>query len=684
MKYWIAIVFIAGSINVTQAQQTNDTIPLQEVIIHAFEQKSKLLQIPAAINYINTNQVNRYNFSSLVPALNNLPGVRMEERSPGSYRLNIRGSSLRSPFGVRNVKIYYNYIPLTSPGGTTFLNQLGVYNFQEVEIIKGPGSSLYGTGTGGVMLINSFPVREENQITLDATAGSYGYYSLHAAVQTKKNGLQNFLQFHHQASEGYRDHSALRRDVLNWDVRYKTNKNQLLSGYILLGDLYYQTPGGITAAAFKNNPRSARLKAGTVPGASESKAAIYEKTIIGGTGFSQPLNEKWQNNTSIYGAITFLKNPNIRNFEQSNNPHFGGRTVFQFQQVKGSSTLTWHNGAEFQKGSSAIKSYTNVNGNAGTLLLNDDINNQQAFIFSQLNIKYQYWLITAGLSLNQYSTIIKRLSSNPVINQKRNFNYQLAPRVAILRNINEFITLYGAVARGFSPPTTGELLPSGGAINTVLEPEYGINYETGLKATNKNRRFYFDVNSFYFRLNNTIVQRRDSAGGDSFINAGSTNQFGIEALLNYSILQKSTGNLKTVAINTTYTWHQFHYKQFIQFTNDFSGNRLPGIAPHAFTTSIDIFFTKGWYLLLNTLYNSKTPLNDANSAFADNYLLAGAKAGKKFNFKKAVVLNFYIGADNILNEKYSLGNDINAFGGRYFNAAPSRNYYAGIHFSTGK
>jgi iron complex outermembrane receptor protein len=47
-------------------------------------------------------------------------------------------------------------------------------------------------------------------------------------------------------------------------------------------------------------------------------------------------------------------------------------------------------------------------------------------------------------------------------------------------------------------------------------------------------------------------------------------------------------------------------------------------------------------------------------------------------------LKLFIGGDNLLNEKYSLGNDINGFGGRYYNAAPGRNYYAGIvvNFST--
>ena len=44
-------------------------------------------------------------------------------------------------------------------------------------------------------------------------------------------------------------------------------------------------------------------------------------------------------------------------------------------------------------------------------------------------------------------------------------------------------------------------------------------------------------------------------------------------------------------------------------------------------------------------------------------------------------LNFYVGAENLLNERYSLGNDINALGGRYYNAAPARNFFTGAAFS---
>jgi iron complex outermembrane receptor protein len=39
-----------------------------------------------------------------------------------------------------------------------------------------------------------------------------------------------------------------------------------------------------------------------------------------------------------------------------------------------------------------------------------------------------------------------------------------------------------------------------------------------------------------------------------------------------------------------------------------------------------------------------------------------------------------VGADNLLDEVYSLGNDINAAANRFYNAAPRRNYYVGLFF----
>ena len=132
------------------AQETDSVKILEEVTIRSYEANRPILQVPASVGLVMNSDLQRFSNTSLVSALNNLPGIRMEERSPGSYRFSIRGSSLRSPFGVRNVKAYWNELPLTDPGGNTYLNQLDANAINQIEIIKGPGSSLYGAGTGGV------------------------------------------------------------------------------------------------------------------------------------------------------------------------------------------------------------------------------------------------------------------------------------------------------------------------------------------------------------------------------------------------------------------------------------------------------------------------------------------------------------------------------------------------------
>ena len=146
---------------------------MQQVIVNAYNQNLRLTEVPAAINFMGQIQLNRFGNSSILSAVNTNPGVRMEERSPGSYRFNIRGSSLRSPFGVRDVKVYFNEIPLTDPGGNTYLNQLGYYNFQSLEIIKGPAGSMYGAGTGGAVLIRSMPVYWKPGGDINYTTGSF-------------------------------------------------------------------------------------------------------------------------------------------------------------------------------------------------------------------------------------------------------------------------------------------------------------------------------------------------------------------------------------------------------------------------------------------------------------------------------------------------------------------------------
>ena len=237
-----------------------------------------------------------------------------------------------------------------------------------------------------------------------------------------------------------------------------------------------------------------------------------------------------------------------------------------------------------------------------------------------------------------------------------------------------------SVSRGFSPPTISELLPSTGVISTDLEAEYGWNYEAAVNYNLFNRKLKLEATGFYFKLNNALVQRRDLAGADYFVNAGDIKQKGLEITADYSTTL--AGNvLNYLLIQSAYTYNHFRYGSFVKGSDDFSGKKVPSVPSGSFSTLADLQLKNGVYANLTYYLASKIYLNDANTASAHGYDLLGARLGFRKVWQDLRRINFYLGADNLLDEKYSLGNDINAPVGRYYNAAPGRNYYVGLSFT---
>lgn len=663
--------------------QNTDTIKektLQEVVVKAYEQNRRLQDVPAAVNYVGPSTLRRFNPVSIVQAINSTPGIRMEERSPGSYRMNIRGSSLRSPFGVRNVKIYFNDLPITDPGGNTFLNQLGYYNINSIEIIKGPGSSLYGAGTGGVMLIESMRDNEQPRIEAEYTAGSYGMQNIHAEVVTSSNKMISRLSMQHQESNGYRNHSAMKRDVFSWNGQFDLGENKQLKTTFLYGNLFYETPGALTLNEYELNPKAARPGSAAFPGAEGAQAAIMQKQFIAGASYTQQLLSKLQNKTVFYGMFTDFRNPAIQNYGHNNEPHFGGRTVFKFTDSINRSAINLDFGAELQQGFTTVSIYKNVGGRADSLRTYDEIINRQGLIFTQASLDNKDWTVTASASLNFLRVDFERFAPQSLGKKRRTFSNQVAPRFAVLKKFKQF-NIYTSVSRGFSPPTTAELIPTGGAANLDLNAEQGTNYDFGIKGTIA-RRLTVDINAFYFSLDNAIVQRRTAGGGDFYVNSGKTDQHGIETSINYPLFQ-SAAFIERSNFWFSHTWHNFHYKEFKQINNDFSGRQMPAVAPHTISTGFDFVAKNGILGTVNYYYSDKVALNDPNTAYANAYHLVGLKLGYQTMIGQKAQIRISGGADNLFDQKYSLGNDANGFGGRYYNAAAGRNYYAtlAIRFS---
>jgi iron complex outermembrane receptor protein len=681
----LLLIVIALLCTVQLTAQTNEkkdsANTLHEVVVRAYEQNRQLKEVSAAVNVIDASQLERFNNTSILPALNATPGVHMEERSPGSYRLNIRGSTLRSPFGVRNVKVYWNGIPFTDPGGNTYLNQLSYYNINSIEVIKGPASSLYGAGTGGAILINSEPENKQAGVNLRYAYGSFNMQNINARVTTGNEEHNNTFGYTHQTSDGYREQTAMRRDVATWETQIKASDKEQLATSVLYGDLYYQTPGGLTAAQYNSNPRAARPAGAGLPSAQDAKAAIYQKTFLAGITHTYRFTDDFQNTTVAYGAFSNVKNPTFRNYERRSEPHFGGRTVFTLQKQLQRTSLQLSFGGEGQRGFFNTKTFANVSGHPGAVQTDDDIDNYIYSGFVQADIHFPGdWSITGGVSINKSSITITRLTGPETGTLKATFNSEWAPRIAVSKKIIPGTLVYASVSRGFSPPSTAEILPSTTIINTGLQAEHGLNYEAGIKSSWLQQRLYIEVNAFYYELQNAIVRRSDSTGADYFINAGSSRQQGIESQAYYQLLPNNNRFISNARVFISYTYNKFRYHDFKVVTTDYSGNKLPGVAANIVSAGIDVTTHPGWYINLTWFYSDPTALNDANTDRASSYNLVGGRTGWRKPLGKKLVMDLFAGVDNLFNVTYSLGNDINATGGRYYNAAPGINYYGGASF----
>lgn len=680
MKNYLFIFSFFFSLTCFPQQDPDSLKMLDEVIIKAFEQNRKSSSSTYSVKQIEFNNADRSNKTSFVNGFNSVAGVRMEERSPGSYRINIRGSSLRSPFGVRNVKVYWNNIPLTDPGGNTYFNQFAWNNFSTIEIFKGPAGSMYGAGTGGLILINNFDTWKPG-VSLEYITGSYKLQNIFTTLSFGNKENKTQITYAHNQSDGYRIHSKMRRDNFSWQSQVKISDKQTLSANFLFTDMYYQTPGALTLAEFTANPKAARPAAGTFPSALNASAAIYQKNLTAGFTNIFHVTNSIKNSTTLYGTVSQIKNPAIRNYERRNEPGFGGRTVFTYKKkFEDLNELQFVTGSEFQQGYFNTQVSKNKNGNPDTLQTNDDIvlTLYNYFFQSDLVINKK-WSFTTGMSINKTKVSFTRLSNYPVVRQSRTYKNELAPRFAMTRSFENEFSIKASVARGFSPPTIGELLPSTGVISTNLEAEYGWNYELTFSKRLLKNRLSIEVTGFYFRLNNALVQRRDLTGADFFVNAGDIKQKGLEGTADY-FGGSVQGFIDDFRINTAYTLNHFRYGNFIKGSDDFSGKAIPSVPNKTISFLADINYKKGLYSNFTFYSSSGIFLNDANSASAEDYQILGGRMGWRKTIKKVYKLNFYAGVDNLLDETYSLGNDINAAANRFYNAAPGRNYYVGISF----
>lgn len=654
---------------------------LNEVVIRPYFSAQPLLRSTGTIGLIDQKILDQQPSGSYVSAMNSTSGVRMEERSPGSYRLSIRGSLLRSPFGVRNVKIYMDEFPLTDAGGNTYFNALDITAAQSLQILKGPHGNIFGANSGGVILIQpQGAVPDSTTLTLKLEGGSYGTFRQNSALnkQFKKYSLTVTQAYQH--SDGYRDHSGMDRKYFQTFHKWDYTKNAVLKAMVFYSDLHYNTPGGLTAAQYEQNPKLSRPAGGGIKSATEQNAGIYSKTLYGGISHDWRINDHFKHVTAVFSSYTDFKNPFITNYEKRKEFTLGLRSYLEYENQQRDLNWKFDLGAESMQTTTKFDNYANDSGIPAALMVSDQLEAASNFAFAHLSTDiFHKWLLELSASANLYKYSYESIFPVVIPKKSNSFDVQLMPRAALSYLVNANLALRASLSKGYSPPTLPEVRASDNVINVDLQPEYGWNYETGLKYQTPNNRLFIDLTGFYYNLKHAIVRRLDENDAEYFVNAGGTKQWGLESTLAFWVIPANRSRfIRGVQLRNAYTLSRFKFEHYLDKTADYSGNDLTGVPKTILVSSANVQLPNELYIFLQHNFTSQIPLNDANTAYAKKYHLLQTKIGWK-NLRIAhIPVEIFIGADNILNEKYSLGNDLNAMGGRYFNAAATRNFYGGL------
>jgi iron complex outermembrane receptor protein len=664
--------------------QKADTTKLNAVTVKGYLSDQPMLSVPASVSIITPAQLKLQPDNSLVSAVNTVPGVRMEERSPGSYRLSVRGSLLRSPFGIRDVKIYYDELPLTDAGGNTYLNVIDFNSIQSIEVLKGPDGSLFGANSGGVVLLS--PVNRydnTNYVTAGLTGGSYGLVHENVGLQNvTKNNQFNFNQAY-QTYHGYRVHSDMYRHYFQASDKLTYGGNNSLKILGFYSDLKYETPGGLTQAQADADPTAARPSTPAVPGALKQNAGIENKMTYGGAVNEWHITDHIRNIFAIYGTYVNFTNPFITNYEQRYERTYGMRTYFEFTGIP-KENFKWkaNVGMEWAKTNADNNDYGNRAGVRDTAQSLDKVNTDQHFIFARYEETiYNRLHVEAAASLNFYGYDFKNVYPRmQTAFTTQTFSPQIMPRLALSYQITNNFVWRASVSRGYSTPTSAEIRPSNNIINTSLGAQYGWNYETGFRLRNNDETMMLDVSAFYYHLNNAIVRRLTAASTEYYTNSGDIKQPGLELYFtDWLIKQTDHGFIRGLQFSESLTISKFAFGNYRDATTGYAGNELTGVPRHVSVASVQVKFPQ--YLYLYTQYNStaRIPLNEANTFYAPHYNLVKAKLGWQHKLSNKSRLEIFAGVDNLLNESYSLGDDLDAVGNRFYNPSALRNYYVGFN-----
>jgi iron complex outermembrane receptor protein len=165
---------------------------LETVVISSGKFEQKIEELTVSMEVLKPNLIANKNTTSIETALEQVPGLTIIDNDP-----QIRGGS-GFTFGVGSrVAIVVDGVPLLSgDAGRPEWSYIPVENIEQIEIIKGASSVLYGSAAlNGVINIRSAYPRTKPKTTINYSAGQYSIPQAPAENWYKTRGNNSFPGF---------------------------------------------------------------------------------------------------------------------------------------------------------------------------------------------------------------------------------------------------------------------------------------------------------------------------------------------------------------------------------------------------------------------------------------------------------------------------------------------------------
>ena len=618
-----------------------------------------------------------------------VPGIFAASR--GNYAQDIqissRGFGARATFGVRGVRLYQDFIPATMPDGQGQTGSFSLLSAQRVEVLRGPFSTLYGNASGGVIAVFTEEPARVPAVGFTANVGSYATSNIGISATGTAGAIGYVVAANRFDTEGYRDHAAATRDVVNAKLSFIPGTNLRVT---VIGSSQNQPesqdPLGLTQAQWDANPRQ------TAPVATLFNTRKSVTQLQGGVA----LEYQWMPGTTLrvtgysgqrqvaqylaFAGAAASAAGGVVDLDR-NYGGLGARIIVQ--STLGGQPVTLTAGVDGDRLRETRQGFVNDFGVQGALRRDEDDTVRSADLYVEaLWQALPALAVTLGVRTSRVNYAIDDryvTTQNPDDSGSRRYA-NTSPVAGVVWHARDDLNLYASYGQGFETPTLAELAyrPLGTGPNLGLAPALATSWEVGMKWLPSSRQ-RVNLALFAAHTDEEIVVDTATGGRTTYRNAGKTKRRGVEALWEADL---GAG----VVVHANYTYLQ------AEFAEDFvagsppvvvrAGSRLPGVpAQQAYGI---VTWTPGGMHGFNAAVEiqhvGKLYANDRNTAFAPAYTVGSIRAGLAQSTGRFEMTQ-YVRVNNVTGRNYSGSVIVNDTNSRYFEPSPLRNWMAGISAS---